>query len=86
MGVGPHFESKEEETRTLLRRPRRRLAGFRRRRVYHSSFGTTFGCSGIALVGRRHDLHAVLVEDVEDVAVQIGVGGEHPVGAWRSTR
>lgn len=31
------------------------------------------GLFGVSLVGRRHDLHLVFVEDINDVAVQFGV-------------
>ncbi len=40
-------------------------------RPHHLGFGR------IAFVGRRHDLHAVLVEHVEDVGVQGGVLAQH---------
>ena len=46
-------------------------------------FGTTFGAAGSASVVRRHDLHAVLVEEILDVGVQ-RVRASNSRASWRS--
>lgn len=45
--------------------------------LHHCSRATTLGCA-VQLVGRRHDLDLELVEDVEDLAVEVGVEKRDP--------